>query len=67
MSRQSPIFASERTAAKMLEMPCADFKRLVEKGALPKPITIGGEYVRWSVRELEAIKSGEIMDGQFEW
>lgn len=63
----TPLFASERTAAKMLDLKPAEFRGLVDAGALPKPVNIGGSYVRWFVKDLEAIKTGEAMDGDFSW
>jgi hypothetical protein len=35
MTRHAPLAVRAQTAAKMLDMPPADFKRLVEEGALP--------------------------------
>ena len=67
MPVQQPLFASERTAARLLDMKPSEFVRLVEQGALPKPVKIGGEFVRWSVKELEAIKTGTAMDSEFSW
>lgn len=61
------LFATDRTAAKLLDMPLKDFRGLVDAGALPKPIKIGGKFERWPVKELEAIRTGRAMDGDFEW
>lgn len=67
MPALQPIFATDRTSAKLLDMKLLQFLELVEAGALPKPVKIGGQLVRWSVKELEAIKTGEIMEAEFEW
>jgi predicted DNA-binding transcriptional regulator AlpA len=48
----------DTTAAAMLDMPAAEFRRLVERGALPKPIRIG-EHDRWPVAQIEAIITGK--------
>jgi hypothetical protein len=51
----TPIFARDVTAARMLDMKPAEFRRLVEEGALPPPV----KFDRWSVEELKRIMSGE--------
>lgn len=55
MNALSPIFATERTAAALLDMPRAEFGRLVAAGSLPKP----NQFNRWDVQELAAIMRGE--------
>ncbi len=62
MPAPSPIFASESSAAKMLDMKLADFRRLVEQGDLPPPREIGG-LKRWDIEEIRGIISGEAVDG----
>lgn len=54
MTRAAPLFASERTAAQMLDMSAAEFRRLVEAGSLPGPVA----HDRWDVAELVAIMRG---------
>jgi len=61
MSRPTPIYASERTAAALLDMTPTEFRSLVERGALPSPFDLHG-FSRWRVADLEAIHSGEAMD-----
>jgi len=61
------ILARESTAAKMLDMPLNEFRKLVAAGSLPRPVKIGGTLERWSVKQLEAISSGSIMSEEFEW
>ena len=55
MTRQTPIFASERTAASLLDMSVSEFRRLVAEGVLPGPCMLG----RWSVEELTRIMRGD--------
>ena len=57
-----PIFAGERSAAKLLDLKPAEFSALVESGHLPKPRDIGG-FERWDVLDLRRIISGEAIDG----
>lgn len=67
MPTANQILARESTAAKMLDMPLKEFRALVESGSLPKPVKIGGRIERWSVKQLEAISSGAILNEDFEW
>lgn len=55
--RVQPIAVKENTAADMLDMSKAKFRRLVERGALPPPCEIG-DTIRWRVSDLEAILFG---------
>lgn len=57
MSQTRPLAAKEATAAAMLDMSVAEFRRLVAQGALPPPLPIGGKQ-RWRTADLEAIISG---------
>lgn len=59
MGRHDPgiLYASERSAAKLLDMTPAQFRDLVDRGALPAPAKIG-EHERWSVADLDAIVRG---------
>ncbi|MTH79391.1 hypothetical protein [Paracoccus aestuariivivens] len=54
MGHHAPLFASERTAAQLLDMKPAEFKALVLAGALPGAVLHG----RWDVAELQAIMRG---------
>lgn len=47
----TPIFATRRTAAALLDMSPLEFSRLLVRGDLPPPHVIG-EHHRWSVDEL---------------
>ena len=60
--RPAPIYASDRTAAELLDMKRAEFLRLVEGGHLPKPRDIGG-FKRWDTDDLRRIIRGEASDG----
>lgn len=51
MTRTAPIAVRDTTAAAMLDMPAAEFRRLVQRGALPPPVRIGGNE-RWRVDQL---------------
>jgi hypothetical protein len=54
MTRLTPLFASQSTAAALLDMKPAEFRELVDRGALPGP----NHYGRWDVAELQAIMRG---------
>ena len=62
MSQHAPIFASEATAARLLDMKPAVFRGLVKDGMLPGPRDIGG-HPRWDVAELRRIINGEAAEG----
>lgn len=65
MPTAAPIFASEATAAKLLDMKRADFRRLVDQGALPRPVHIG-PFQRWNTSEIQRIVSGAAISDEFE-
>jgi predicted DNA-binding transcriptional regulator AlpA len=46
----------------MLSMKPAEFRALVEEGALPRPRDIGG-LKRWDVEELSRVIRGEAAEG----
>ena len=54
----SPLAVKAQTAAAMLDMPQAEFMRLVERRALPPPVRIG-QHERWRVEQLNAIIRGD--------
>ncbi|WWT39556.1 hypothetical protein [Microcystis phage Mae-JY02] len=58
MTKHAPLAVKATTAAAMLDMPPAEFKRLVERGALPPPVRIGA-HERWHVAQIEAIIRGD--------
>ena len=49
------LAAKERTAARLLDMDVAEFRRLVSAGALPGP----ARFDRWEVEELRRIMRGD--------
>lgn len=55
MGQHTPLFASERTAAALLDMKPAEFRALVTAGSLPGPSLLE----RWDVSELQAIMRGQ--------
>ena len=59
-ARPQPLFAREGRAAAALDMTCAEFRRLVEAGALPGPCRLD----RWDMEQLAAIMRGNAMPGQ---
>ena len=58
MTRHEPLAVKAQTAAAMLDMPPAEFLRLVGAGALPPPVKIG-QHERWRVEQLNAIIRGD--------
>lgn len=58
----TPLFANERTAAKLLDMELEQFRNLVKGGHLPGPKRIG-PLERWDTEELQQIISGNAIDG----
>lgn len=51
-----PLFADDRRAAGLLCLPVREFRRLVEVGALPRPVKIE-KHERWDVEQIKAILS----------
>lgn len=67
MSAITPLFAGERTAAKLFDMKSTEFTDLVEQGHLPHPRDIGG-IKRWDIEELRRIIRGDAATGEtMEW
>ena len=65
MKSSAPLFANDRTAARLLDMKPKEFCELVEAGHLPKPFECGG-ISRWDVEQLVNIWRGEASDGMSE-
>lgn len=61
-----PILVRERTAARLLDMKPAEFRTLVEVGALPQPRCIVPGVERWYVPDLDAVASGTELEEEFE-
>jgi hypothetical protein len=59
-----PLFASEKRAADLLDMPKSTFRDLVAGGVLPRPMVIGN-CERWDVEALQRAIRGELetLDG----
>lgn len=67
MKHLQPRLASEKTAAKILDMTPREFRGLVDGGHLPGPRGKGG-FDRWDVEELVRIWNGDAIDGgPMEW
>jgi predicted DNA-binding transcriptional regulator AlpA len=49
---------SDKTAAKMLDLPKAEFQRLVGEGVLPRPVKLG-DAERWRVEDLQRALDGQ--------
>ena len=56
----APLFASEKHAADLLDMPKATFRDLVAAGILPGPMVIG-DCERWDVEALQRAIRGELV------
>lgn len=67
MTKLVPLVVRSSTAAKMLDMPAPEFRRLVASGALPPPIQVG-EHERWRVSQIESAIRGEaaLPDQEFD-
>jgi len=61
------ILVREPTAARMLDMPTYQFRRLVASGSLPPPRIIAPGVERWYVPDLDAIAKGVAPEGMIEW
>lgn len=57
MTQHQRLAVKAETAARMLDMPVAEFLRLVEARSLPPPRRIG-EHQRWDVAQIEATLRG---------
>lgn len=65
--KADPLFASEASAARLLDMKTQRFRELVDLGHLPRPYDIGGEK-RFDVAELRRVIRGELIGGGgMEW
>ena len=64
-----PLFASERTAARLLDMKPVELRAMVAAGHLPGPRRIG-DLERFDMAELSAVLRGEKIGtggGVMEW
>lgn len=61
------IMVDVRGAAKLMDMRTEEFLALVETGVLPRAKRLGS-LERWSVDDLRAIATGELVDkSRMEW
>lgn len=67
MVAHAPILASESTAARLLDLSLAEFRRLVSEGALPPGREIAPGLIRWDVETLRRIASGQAADEGVDW
>ncbi len=65
-ARRDPIFATEISAARLLDMQPAEFRELVEAGHLPPPVAIGS-LRRFDVEELRRVIRGQAVAEGMEW
>lgn len=60
------LAVGEREAAALLSLTAAEFRELVEVGALPKPVLLGEKHERWSIADISAVLTGAKIDEDFE-
>ncbi len=51
----TPLFVKDTGAARLLDMSTKEFRRLVEQGALPRPVN----FDRWDVEQLKSVMRGD--------
>ena len=59
-SQKLAVRATE--AATLLSLSTGEFLRLVDAGALPSPVMIGGKFDRWRVAEIDAALNATNVD-----
>lgn len=57
--KQTPLMASETTAARLLDLEAKQFRSLVDQGYLPNGHEIAPGVVRWDTEMLKQISNGE--------
>jgi len=62
-----PIWASEKTAAQLLDMKPCEFRSLVNDGHLPRGREIAPGLIRWDADQLRLIGRGDAIDGGIDW
>ena len=63
MNVTAPIFASETSAARLLDMKPGEFRSLVDAGHLPRGREIAPGVVRWATDDLRKIANGQAIEG----
>ncbi len=58
---RTPLFCRDTNAARLLDMPVRDFRRLVECGSLPGPVRIA-DMERWDMEEVVEVLRGKKPD-----
>lgn len=61
--KHTPLFATETSAARLLDMRVAEFRSLVEAGHLPRGREIAPGVLRWVTDDLRRIANGDASDG----
>ena len=56
----TPLFATDKSTAKLLDMKPKQFRALVAAGDLPGPVVIDG-LERWDVEALTRVLRGELV------
>ena len=69
MKPKTPIFASDVTAARLLDLRTSQFIDLVRQGHLPPGREIAPGVLRWNTEDLRRISDGERSDvwGGIDW
>ncbi len=67
MASLTPILANEANAAKLLDLPLAEFRSLVDRGHLPKGREIAPGIIRWAADDLRALGKGQKIDWEPDW
>lgn len=69
MRPQTPMMASETTAARLLDLRTQEFKALVDEGHLPPGHEIAPGVVRWDTEVLKRISGGGVTElwDQIQW
>jgi predicted DNA-binding transcriptional regulator AlpA len=68
-ARPQKLAVTDREAAHMLSLPLSEFARLVDAGALPRPVMLDRKHARWAVKALDEALSGakvESNEDEFE-
>jgi len=63
MQAIQPLYATEATAAKLLDLNPQEFRTLVSAGHLPRGREIAPGLVRWPVDDLRRISTGSAVEG----
>ncbi len=69
MKPKTPLFASDVTAARLLDLRTGQFMDLVRQGHLPPGREIAPGVLRWNTEDLRRISNGESGDvwGGIDW